>query len=139
MSESRVPVVAIAVALVAVGASAWWWMRPAGKAPEPAPITAPQPQASTPVVPEPARPPEKDVKPQQPTKGKLLYAGGHEMPALNGVTQDIKLDWEGPWSPVARMIKDNGWEWYIHEDGSHSTTRMIEMNGVPQAMALRAK
>lgn len=27
----------------------------------------------------------------------------------------------------------------MHEDDSYSTTRMIDMNGVPQAMALRAQ
>lgn len=49
-------------------------------------------------------------------------------PALNGVRNAPAMDWpdEVPWSPIKRkIIGKKGFEWYEHEDGSYSLTRML--------------
>lgn len=130
------------VLLVAIGGLWWWQRRPAEEAPASLPPTA-APAAASPAPVQPvtaaAEPSVERQAPAVPTPGKLLYACGQEAPALNGVTESIKLDWAGPWSPIQKIVVERGWEWYVHEDGSRSTTQMIDMNGVPQAMALRAQ
>lgn len=142
MSEVNSPAlggIAAILVLGAVAAGVWHWT--AERAPEATTpnVTAPaQPKVLEPVQAEAPAPPPPAMPAQKPA-GTLRYAGGQSARALNGVTQDVRLDWEGPWSPIARTVVDQGWEWYVHEDGSYSTTRMIDMNGVPQAMALRAQ
>jgi len=119
-----------------------WYARAHAAAPAAPPAAAPadKPAAPAPVV-APPPPQATIVAVPMSAKGKLSYSCGQEAEALNGVTGTVRVDWVGPWSPIKQMVTDpnNGWQWYVHEDGSRSTTRMIDMNGVPQAMGLRAQ
>jgi hypothetical protein len=69
----------------------------------------------------------------------MRYPDGNEFLALNGVTADVVMQWEGPFSPITGTFTDRGWEWYRHADGSCSTVRMVEMNGVPQPLGFVAR
>lgn len=63
------------------------------------------------------------------------------MPALNGVTTDVKVNWgQGPCTPIVGVVDGpGGWQWYVHTDGAHSTVAIVTMNGVPQAMGVVAE
>ncbi|GDY03590.1 hypothetical protein LBMAG49_29190 [Planctomycetota bacterium] len=73
--------------------------------------------------------------------GSVRYPDGSKKPALNNVAQEVKLNWGvGPFTPIVRVVDGpGGWQWYVHENGAHSTTAMVEMNGVPQAMGFVAE
>lgn len=119
------------VLLAAAAGAAWlWWPRDDVAAP----VAAPSPTAPTPVVAQPAGgevvPPPAPPVPV-PTAGLVKYPDGSSAAALNGVTAEVQLVWnDRPYSPIKQKIVDRGWEWYVHEDGSHSTVRMVEVNGV---------
>ncbi len=72
---------------------------------------------------------------------KVRYPRGEDLPALNGVTEDVTLNWgKGPYTAVVGVVEGpNGWQWYVHANGAHSTVAMVTMNGVPQAMGLVAE
>ncbi|MEE9127646.1 MAG: hypothetical protein V3U11_10950, partial [Planctomycetota bacterium] len=57
----------------------------------------------------------------------LALPDGSRVPVLNGAYGAPAMDWPAqvPWSPIkGREIDSMGYEWYVHEDGSKSTTRM---------------
>lgn len=60
------------------------------------------------------------------------------MPALNGVKDDVKIQWGT--RPFTKIIGTedgpNGWKWYVHENGTRSTTA-IDAKG--NAMGLVAE
>ncbi|MCA8964284.1 MAG: hypothetical protein H6838_10715 [Planctomycetes bacterium] len=134
------------VVLLAAGVAAWlWW--PRGDAPRlddpaaPAPVAAHVPEAPAPAV--GAVAPSQPVveRPAAPTAkvGVMKFPDGSKVAALNGVTADVDLVWnDRPYSPIKEKIVDRGWEWYVHEDGSHSTVRMVEVNGVLAPIGLVA-
>ncbi len=65
---------------------------------------------------------------------------GSVVETINDVYEDIQMVWDDrPYSPIVDKVFHNGWWWWKHEDGSYSTVKMIDMNGVPQAMAMSAK
>ena len=62
------------------------------------------------------------------------------MPALNGVQTEVVITWGT--KPFTRVVGTedgpNGWKWYVHENGTRSTTVMLETNGVPSPTGLVA-
>jgi hypothetical protein len=73
--------------------------------------------------------------------GLVRYPDGSSKPALNKVAEEVKLNWGvGAFTPVV-SVEDGpgGWQWYVHQNGARSTTAMVTMNGVPQAMGFVAE
>jgi hypothetical protein len=113
---------------------------PTGPA-EPASPTA-EPGVEKPIEPVSAPlPPGVPPVPQAKTPNRVAYPGGDKLPALNGVEVDVQLNWgQGPYTRVVGVINGpGGWQWYVHENGAHSTVAMVTMNGVPQAMGFVAE
>lgn len=58
--------------------------------------------------------------------GLLLLPDGSKVAPLNGVTNPPRLLWQNPeWSPIVRQERNAGLDWYVHADGSYSTTQWI--------------
>jgi hypothetical protein len=132
-----------AAALAAVAALGYQWLAKS----EPLQVPAGAPTA--PAQPEPAapKPAQAEVTAQAPipksstTTGSVVYPDGSKLPALNGVTTEVVLTWGvRPFTKVVG-VEDGpqGWKWYVHENGTRSTTVMNTVNGVPQAMGLVAE
>lgn len=69
-------------------------------------------------------------KPEEPQakSNRLLLPDGTTVPVLNGAFGAPEMGWpdERPWSPIIGKEMDrNGLEWYVHEDGSKSTTQNL--------------
>ena len=69
----------------------------------------------------------------QPSPGAavITYPDGSRYPTLNGVTVPIVLNWSSdrPYSPIVDTMYDgelNQLYWYVHKDGSYSTTAMLQ-------------
>ncbi len=64
-----------------------------------------------------------------PEDQRLYMPDGSALPALNGATGLVRKQWwpgNRPWSPIkSKITTPDGVEWYVHEDGSRSTTRMV--------------
>jgi hypothetical protein len=132
------------VILAAAAVVTWRWLDG-----EPAPAAPPTSSAPKPAVTPPtaAAPAQADLgkKPEAPKPAaegpRLKFPDGSSMPALNGVKGDVVINWGT--RPFTRVVGTedgpNGWKWYVHENGTRSTTAMIDMNGVPQAMGLVAE
>ncbi len=121
------------------------WSLGAFRTVEPAPVATPasQPEgprsAPTPAVAAEAAPAQPSAVPTAAAPAQLQFPDGTSAPALNGVTESVKLVWnDRPFSPVKEKIVDRGWEWYVHEDGSHSTVKMVDLNGVPAPIGIVA-
>jgi hypothetical protein len=61
----------------------------------------------------------------------IVYPDGTRYPTLNGVAAPIKLNWSSdrPYSPIVGTMYDgelNQLYWYVHADGSYSTTAMMQ-------------
>ena len=77
---------------------------------------------------------------QERPRGRCTMPDGSVVETINDVYEDIQMVWDDrPYSPIVDKVFHNGWWWWKHEDGSYSTVKMIDMNGVPQAMAMSAK
>lgn len=69
----------------------------------------------------------------------VTFPDGSTAPALNGVKESIKILWNNrPYSPIKSTIHDRGLDWYLHEDGSHSTVMYQTVNGELQAVGVVA-
>jgi hypothetical protein len=92
-------------------------MRSESTAAEPAP---PAPLPSLREAPAPTRTPPV---PEQ----MIRYPDGSFMPPLNGVKVPAALQWppEAPFSPIVGKQMAGGVEWYVHADGTQSTTQMV--------------
>ena len=76
--------------------------------------------------------PLADVPPPAEGAGTVSYPDGSKFPALNGVIEPVKLIWTSgrPYSPIVGKMHDgppNNLDWYVHADGSHSTTAMRQI------------
>lgn len=95
-------------------------------APEPAPNPGPAPErllpSTSPVMtvrfePEPAE--------LVPADRRLRMPDGSFVPTLNGVLHPADIVWgDRPWSPIVRKQIDPTVEWYVHADGTYTTTLM---------------
>lgn len=75
--------------------------------------------------------PLAEITPAAPGAAAITYPDGTSYPTLNGVTTPVKLIWSSdrPYSPIVGKIFDGGRNqmyWYAHEDGSFSTTAMLQ-------------
>lgn len=119
---------AVGVVAMAAGGYLLW---PRG---EQAPtITAPQPVAQAPAAPkEPAKPAIVPLPTPQsagiPVENCIHYPDGTVLPPLNGVKKAPQMLFHRlvPFAKVVRKEFDRGTglEWYIHENGVRSTTRL---------------
>ena len=132
--------------MVAVAATAWLaWPREAAVVPAEqgggGVVAEPKdaPKVAAPAVGETAPKPAKAAAPVAATTPLLKFPDGSTAPMLNGVKESVELVWnKGPYSPIKEKIVDRGLEWYVHEDGSHSTVQMVEVNGVPAPIGIVA-
>lgn len=135
--------VALGAAATAAAAALIWWSafrdtRENPDLPQPPPQQQPSggaggnssEQGVTPAVgnftPRAAKPP---VDPPLPVQQTLLLPDGTRVQSLNGAVNATPLAdaWPKnvPWSPIVRIERsDVGVDWYVHEDGSRSTTEM---------------
>ena len=126
----------IALLISAIAISIALWNRGEDDRRSAAPAT-PQPrEVGEPVEPgttgEPiTREPQAETKREpkhEETATTLLLPNGQRVPALNGVRNPPPLKWrkKTPFSPIVRKtVDDLGNEWYLHADGSQSTTVMV--------------
>jgi len=119
--------IALLVVAAAAAAGAWWALRtPPDLAPEPAPVA--EPPAAGPVP--SAAPlmtvdylPEPEAK--VPAERRLKMPDGSFVPTLNGVVNPAAIPWgSAPYSPIVRKQIDPTLEWYVHADGTYTTTIM---------------
>src|SRR5262245_59526110 len=140
MPAVRSSLVVVAVAAAAVAAYFAWFR--SGPAPDVAP-PAPREQSK------PATEPPKPVAPVvallqtpqaagAPEADCISYPDGTRLPPLNGVKKapQILFHRAMPFTKVLRKETDprTGLEWYVHENGARSTTRMMWRNGVQEAV-----
>ncbi len=77
--------------------------------------------------------------------GSLTLPDGSSVPCLNGVKDTLRLKWPGgAYSPiVSTRLDDRNLHWYVHADGSQSTTMIADGvhlgQAVQQPMAIHAK
>ncbi len=144
MTRSSVVLPGFVLLTAAVATWLWW---PRGDAPRlddavlPNPVESEIPNAPVPAVGAtvPSQPVAARSGAPAATVGVVKYPDGSTAAALNGVTANVDLVWnDRPYSPIKEKIVDRGWEWYVHEDGSHSTVRMVELNGVLSPIGLVA-
>ena len=126
------------------GSGAWLWLRGGGHAREaaaaaPAAVPAAElvPAAPLAVAAEsraPGVPQENDARPARgPSPAadprQLLLPDGTSTPALNGATHAPPLarGWDPavPYAPIVGQRTVDGVRWYVHADGTQSTTRMV--------------
>lgn len=113
-------------------------------APAPAAASAPRAEAQREQAPAPVA--AKPTYPNEPRPangaphGKVTFPDGSVVDAINDVAENVTMVWdEQPFSPIVDKVFHNGWWWWKHQDGAYSTVKMIDMNGVPQAMSQLAR
>ncbi len=76
-------------------------------------------------------PPARPVGMVAPGANAASYPNGTQVPLLNGVTEPIAIPWPAalPWSPIKGVVPQAGNDWYLHEDGSWSTTLLQKEPG----------
>lgn len=116
--------------LVAAGALLLWRC-------DPAPGSSRGPESRTETTADPMRAeaihPSRDADaatapvPVEPT---ALYPDGSTARLLNGVVEPMVVTWPDrvPFTPIVGTYRDGPphyWDWYVHEDGTHSTVAMF--------------
>lgn len=132
---------ALALATVGMACLLWqFWPRDTVPLPGPASIGLPGPEPVPPPPPvatgdgTPAAP-----KPDAAAKksGMLKLPDGSEVAPLNGVENPPRLVWQNPeYSPIVRTEHNGDFDWYVHADGSYSTTLMIWRSDLGRADAV---
>ncbi|MBL8723626.1 MAG: hypothetical protein JNK49_06235 [Planctomycetes bacterium] len=125
MSNKPIVLLCLAGALGAV----WWALRNPPETPQPPAPDAPAPAEKPPTPMPPPQPvavaltfPKVE---QVPENERLSMPDGSFVPTLNGVKNPAKIAWgEFPYSPVVRIQKDPTLDWYVHADGTYTTTIM---------------
>lgn len=136
----------LAIVLALAGAVGVAWSVGVFRASEAAPAAAPDGHAAavrateSPAVAAEATPLQQPMAaPAAAAPAQMRFPDGSSAPALNGVTESVVLVWnDRPYAKVKEKIVDRGWEWYVHEDGSHSTVKMVDLNGVPAPIGIVA-
>ncbi len=155
-SSSSTRVAGIAVLAVVAGGALWFAQRPPqSAAPVDGPATAPPaagvaatapPAAGVAApAPDPAAAVTAPLPLQTPAAAGIAeadciaYPDGTRLPPLNGVTKAPPVTFHRlvPYTKVVRKEFDpaTGLDWYIHENGVRSTTRLQLRNGVPEAVS----
>lgn len=83
-------------------------------------------------IPQPVPEPEEELP--------LLLPDGSRVANLNGVTEVVDFSWPSkPYAPIV-MVMDGpgGHQWYVHEDGTRSTTMYTNVNGERKALGVSA-
>lgn len=123
------PLLAFTGILIAAGAAAGIWstLRTPGDVVPPkatTPLPVPQKPAPGPVAPSSVKL-DLDQGPKVPADQLLRMPDGSMVPTLNGVKNPAKIVWgDFPYSPIVRTQKDPTVEWYVHADGTYTTTMM---------------
>lgn len=114
--------------LVVALAVAWWTTSQADEA-----VPALAPAAATPPLPQ-AQPAELRYEAPVATKTPAIedrprlleLPNGEFVPALNGARGAPAMEWElgRPYSPIVGRERTTELEWYVHADGTKSTTQM---------------
>ncbi|HEX6813475.1 MAG TPA: hypothetical protein VF384_17785 [Planctomycetota bacterium] len=139
VTSSRSSLLSALLLVAAIALAFWWW---------------PGTPAQALVPPEPASPPDATVphEPAEPAVAPLptpesagvaaadciTYPDGSLLPPLNGVKKAPPMVFHRrvPFSKVTGKERDrNGVEWYVHENGARSTTRLMWKNGVQEAVS----
>jgi hypothetical protein len=70
--------------------------------------------------------PVAEPAPEPLATSELRFPPGVTVAAPNGVTgAPAPCVWgDQPWSPIVRREWNNGLEWYVHADGTYTTTKM---------------
>ncbi len=129
--SSRTAIASLAV--VAAAAAVVLWVRPADDKPTDLPVSAsPSAEGEVPKPPPPVltyEAPPIVREPKAEEKERLLkLPTGEYVPALNGVLNPAAMQWPStiPYSPIVGRERDShGQDWYVHADGSKSTTTMV--------------
>lgn len=117
--------VALAVAMAAI---VWWWDSQPADAGAVGP-GRPQPASATPLAPglmTYEAPPTTKTPPPADLPRMLQLPDGDFVPALNGVRNPPRMEWpnDRPFSPIIGRVRTTELEWYVHADGTRSTTQM---------------
>lgn len=111
---------------VGVLGGAWWALR---TPPDAAPQKSQEPAVSPPKPATPASPVTAEFKMEPaekvPVERRLKMPDGSFVPTLNGVLHPANIVWgDVPYSPIVRKQIDPTVEWYVHADGTFTTTMM---------------
>jgi len=119
----------LGLAVLALGGAAIWYF---------ASLPGPKPAPPATVLPAPLPPPEPAApataetvaRPVPKTEGLpaeqlLRFPNGTAVAPLNKVIKPAVCAWgDTPWSPIVRCEFNNGLDWYVHADGTYTTTLM---------------
>jgi len=94
-------------------------------------VRAPEPQPSLVQAPPPGElryeAPAIVKSPSPVERARMLELPNHEfVAALNGVRNPPAMEWpaDRPFSPIIGRVRTTELEWYVHADGTRSTTQM---------------
>lgn len=89
-------------------------------------VSAPE-EPTTAIEPRAAEVPLKAAVEETAREDRFALPDGSWAPALNGAKNPAALDWppDIPYAPIVKRVTDpTGQDWYVHADGSKSTTVM---------------
>jgi hypothetical protein len=124
-SRSAVPLTALAVVVGAAAGFPFWGKHPAVARSSGADAGPPAvEESSTGVV---TTSGSAAVVPDAPASETTVirFPGGQTAKALNDCKSSATCVWgDRPWSPIERVEFNNGLYWYVHRDGTYTTTTM---------------
>lgn len=99
---------------------------------------SPSPEAAAPVARAPLRDAPAPTRTPNVPQEMIRYPDGTYMPPLNGVKNPAVLQWppEMPFSPIIGKQTAGGVEWYVHADGTQTTTQMMWRSDVNREVAI---
>jgi hypothetical protein len=63
----------------------------------------------------------------------LRMPDGSEAAPLNGVTEPGQVVWGNrPYAPIVRTVRHQGIDWYVHSDGTRTTTVRVQRSDTRQ-------
>lgn len=140
VSLSMSPSMSLSIAAVLLALSAWWLARSATDAAGGPALAdaAVEPSAATPTLPPTSAPPIRTAAapvafaPGAPASVQdgapgLRLPDGTRVALLNGATRDVELVWpaDRAFSPIVGTRRHAGLDWYVHADGTQSTTQVV--------------
>ena len=70
-----------------------------------------------------------------------MLPDGTRVANLNGVAESVEFPWPGnhAYAPIVSVIHEpDGTDWYLHDDGTRTTTLYRKVNGVMRPLGLSA-